>query len=143
MAYCIIYYCPHVMGVIFLAFLFATDIPAKGRFFLRALVALVIATFLAHLNRNFHLYPAYLSFPSGHMTACLGLSLSLGRLRPWTFAFTVPFLVLFGVALVAYHCHTVLDVLGAIPNVLIVYGIIDRFWSVSPVPCASEKILSA
>jgi len=132
MVYRILYYCPHVMAVIFLVFLFATDIPAKGRFFLRALVALVIATFLAHMNRIFHLYPAHLYFASGHMTFCLGVSISLGMLRPWTLALTLPFLVFFGVALVVYKCHTALDVLGAVPLVLGVYGIVHALWSMPP-----------
>lgn len=143
MAYSIIYYCPHVMAVIFLVFLFATDVPAKGRFFLRALVALLIVTFLAHVNRIFHLYPAYLYFPSGHMTFCLGVSLSLAMLRPWTIALTLPFLVLFGVALVTYRCHTVGDVLGAIPLVLGVYFIVHRFWKMpAALPPLDRAIIS-
>ena len=115
------YYYPHFIAVVFLAFLFIADVPGKGRFFLRALVALAIATFLAHVNRIFHLDPADLYFPSGHMTFCLGVSVSFAMLRPWTLAITLPFLVLLGVGLVAYHCHTVGDVLGAIPLVLGVY----------------------
>ena len=130
--YAILYYCPHVMAVIFLVFLLATKLPAKGRFFLRALVALAIVTFLAHVNRIFDLYPAYLYFPSGHMTFCLGVSISLAMLRPWTLAITLPFLIFFGVELVAYNCHTPLDVLGAVPLVLGVYGIVHAVWSMPP-----------
>jgi len=128
----LIYYCPHVMAAIFLGFLLATDIPGKGRFFLRALLALVIATFLAHVNRIFHLDPAHLYFPSGHMTFCLGVALSLGMLRPWTLAITLPFLVLFGAALIVYHCHAVVDVLAAVPLVFCVYGIVHIFWPLPP-----------
>jgi hypothetical protein len=132
MALVYIYYCPHIMAVIFLAFLFATKLPAKAQFFLRALVSLVIATFLAHVNRIFDLYPAHLYFPSGHMTFCLGVSLSLGILRPWTLAITLPFLIFFGVELVVYNCHTVWDVLGAVPLVLGVYGIVHAVWRMPP-----------
>jgi hypothetical protein len=128
--YVIIYYCPHVMAVIFLVVLFATEVSARGRFFWRALLALVIATFLAHVNRIFHLYPAHLYFPSGHMTFCLGVSISLAMLRPWTLALTFPFLIAFGVALVVYHCHTTGEVLGAIPLVLVVYGIVHAVWRI-------------
>jgi hypothetical protein len=89
-----------------------------------------IATFLAHVNRIFHLYPAHLYFPSGHMTFCLGVSISLAMLRPWTVALTSPFLIAFGVALVVYHSHATGEVLGAIPLVLIVYGIVHAVWRI-------------
>jgi len=133
MAVLLTYYYPHVMALVFLAFFFSTRVPGKGRFFLRAMVALVIAIVLAHVNRSFDLWPAYRYFPSGHMTFCLGVSLSLGMLRPWTLAITLPLLVPFGVALVALHFHNVWDVLGAVPLVLGVYGIVHSVWSLSPV----------
>jgi len=138
--YRLLYYCPHIMAVIFVVFLFATKIPAKGQFFLRASVALTIATLLAHVNRIFDLVPAYLYFPSGHMTFCLGVSLSLGMLRRWTLLITLPFLVFFGETLVAYNCHSALDVLGAVPLVLGVYGIVHALWSI---PAATRPLDSA
>ena len=49
-------------------------------------------------------------------------------LRPWTLAISLPLLVPFGIGLVWAHFHVALDVLGAIPLVLIVYGIIHTFW---------------
>jgi hypothetical protein len=36
------------------------------------------------------------------------------------------------VALVALHCHDSLDVLGAVPLVLGVYGIVHWAWNMSP-----------
>jgi hypothetical protein len=140
-AYTILYYTPHVMAVIFLVFLFCSDAPKKGRFLARATVAVALASFLAHLNRIFHYDPAYLYFPSGHMTFCFGVSLSLAMLWPWTLCLTLPSLVVFGRELVFYHCHTTSDVLGAIPLVLIVYGIIHALWKFSPVvPLDSAKV---
>ena len=132
MAVLLTYYYPHVMALAFLACFFSTHIPAKGRFFLRALTALVLAIILAHLNRSFDFWPAHPLFASGHMTFCLGVSLSLGMLRPWTLAITLPLLIPFGVALVVLHFHNVWDVLGAVPIVLGVYGIVHGLWSVSP-----------
>jgi hypothetical protein len=125
---------PEVIAVVFLAVYFSTKIPAKGLFLLRALVALVIAVALAHVNRWFYLYPPHLLFPSGHMTFCLGVSISLGMLRPWTLAITLPLLIPFGIGLVAMHFHTTLDVLGAFPLVALVYGVIHRYWRLSPEP---------
>jgi len=52
-------------------------------------------------------------------------------LRPWTLAVTLPLVVLLGVSMVALHLHTVWDILGAIPLVLVVYGIVQKSWSVS------------
>ena len=130
--YGLLYYTPHVMAVIFLVALYSTDIPARERFLARAAVALAIATFLAHVNRIFHFDPTHLYFPSGHMTFCLGISISLAMLRPWTLCLTLPFLAYFGRAIVVYHCHTTGDVLGAIPLVLVVYGIVHAVWKVSP-----------
>ncbi len=123
---------PVALMLVFLACLFSAKVPAKGRFFLRALVALVIAVVLAHVNRWFDLWPAHRLFPSGHMTFCLGVALSLGMLRPWSLAITLPLLVPFGVALVALGFHTVWDVLGAIPLVLGVYGVVHKVWRVPP-----------
>jgi hypothetical protein len=132
MAVQLTYYYPLTMALAFLACFFSTHLPAKGRFLLRALVALVLAIVLAHLNRVFDFWPAHRLFASGHMTFCLGVTLSLGMLRPWTLAITLPLLVPFGVALVALHFHNVWDVLGAIPLVLGVYGIVHGFWNVPP-----------
>jgi hypothetical protein len=141
MAVLLTYYYPLVMALVFLAGLFSTNVPAKGRFFFRALVALVIAIVLAHTNRWLDLWPAHRYFASGHMTFSLGAALSLGMLRPWTLAITLPLLVPFGMALVALHFHNVWDVLGAIPLVLGVYGIVHRFWSVSPASAPLDRAL--
>jgi hypothetical protein len=132
MAVLLTYYYPHFLALVFLAVLFSSKIPAKGRFFLRVALVLAIATVLAHVNRWFDLWPAHLYFASGHMTFSFGVALSLGLLRPWTLAITLPLLIPFGIALVVLHFHDVVDVLGAIPLVLIVYGIVDRFWTMSP-----------
>lgn len=132
MVYLFTVYYPFALALVFVASFFLVEIPAKGAFFLRALVALVIATFLAHVNRIFHIYPAHLYFPSGHTTFCLGVSVSLGMLRPWTLAVTLPLVVLLGVSMVALQLHTVWDILGAIPLVLVVYGIVQKSWRVSP-----------
>jgi membrane-associated phospholipid phosphatase len=138
------YYYPHIMAVVFLAFLFTTDIPAKGQFFLRALVPLLMALLLAHINRLFDLWPEHLYFPSGHMTFCLGVSLSFGLLRPWTLAVTLPLLLLFGIALVAFRFHSILDVVGAIPLGLIVYGIVYKCWRpISVMPPLDSRTTSA
>ena len=126
-------YYPHIMAVVFLAVFFSMKVPARWRFFLRALVALVIAIILAHLDRWFHLWPSHPLFPSGHMTFCLGVSLSLGMLLPWTLAITLPLLVPFGMGLIGEHYHSLGDVLGAIPLVLVVYGIVHGLWRISPV----------
>lgn len=119
---------PFALMLVFLACLIVMPIPAKGRFAARTLGALVIAVALAHVNRTFYLWPSHLLFPSGHMTFCLAVSVSLGLLRLWTLALTLPLLVPFGCALVWLHFHTVGDVLGAIPLVLSLYGIAFRFW---------------
>ena len=132
MAHLLTYYYPHFMAVVFLAFLLMADVPAKGRFFLRAALALLIAVILAHLNRMLDLWPAHRLFASGHMTFCLGIALSLGVLRSWTLAITLPLLVPFGAALVILHFHNVWDVLGAVPIVLVVYGIVHHFWPMAP-----------
>ena len=123
-AHLITYFYPHFMAVVFLACVFSTNIPAKGRFLAQALMALGIATILAHLNRWFDLWPAHRWFASGHMTFCFGVALSLAMLRPWSLVITIPLLAPFGVALVALHFHNVWDVLGAFPLVLAVYGIV-------------------
>jgi hypothetical protein len=125
---------PVVIALVFLAVYFPAKMPAKGLFLLREVVALLIAVALAHVNRWFHLWPAHLLFPSGHMTFCLGVTLSLARLRPWTLAVTLPLLIPFGIGLVAMHFHTVGDVLGAFPLVALVYGVIYRSWRLSPAP---------
>ncbi len=124
------YYYPHVMALAFLATLYFTDLPAKGEFFLRAMAALTIATVLAHVNRWFGIWPDYPFFPSGHMTFCLGLALSLGMLQRWTLVITLPLLIPFAKALNIYGFHTYLDIEGAIPLVLVVYGIVHWFWRI-------------
>jgi membrane-associated phospholipid phosphatase len=122
------YYYPHFLALVFLAVLWATPMSEKRRFFCRALTALLIALILAHLNRWFDLWPAHRYFASGHMTFCLGLSLSLGRIRPWTLLVTLPLLIPLGIALVMLHFHSVGDVLGAFLIVALVYGGIHRRW---------------
>jgi hypothetical protein len=124
----VVYFYPHFMAVVFLIFLLLAKFPAKGRFFLRTLISLIIATTLAHVNRWFYLWPADPFFVSGHMTFSFGVALSLGAIRRWTFAITLPLLVPFGAALVILGFHTVLDVVGAIPLVLVVYGTVDWLW---------------
>jgi len=123
---------PFALMLVFLACLFAARLPGKGRFVLRAMGALLVAVFLAHLNRWFLFWPEHRLFPSGHMTFCLGISLSIAQLWPWTLAITLPILVPFGMALVSLHYHTPGDVLGAIPLVLVVYGLARWFWPMPP-----------
>lgn len=123
---------PPAIALIFLASFFVVKVPGKAAFYLRAVVALVIAVFLAHVNRIFYLWPAHLLFPSGHTTFCLGLALSLGMLRLWTLAVTLPLVVLLGVSMVTLHFHTPFDIVGAIPLVLGVYGITHWLWRVTP-----------
>jgi len=132
MAFLLTYYCPHIMALAFLVFFLAIDVPEKGRFFWRALAAVTIATVLAHLNRWFDLWPAHPYFASGHMTFCLGVTLSVALLRPWSLVITLPVLVALGVALVELHFHRVGDVLGAIPLVLVVYAIVHGMWRIAP-----------
>ncbi len=119
------------MAVIFLIFVSATKTLNRGKILLRACVALVIAVFLAHFNRIFHVDPAHLNFPSGHMTFCLGVSISLALLQPWTLSVTLPFLLIFGIDLVHYRCHTTADVIGAIGLVVVVYGIVHVLWPIT------------
>ena len=137
------YFYPHLMALLFLGFLFVSDIPAKGRFFGRALVPLLIALVLAHVNRIFDLWPAYRYFASGHMTFSLGVALSLGMLRPWTLWITLPLLIPFGAALVILHFHRVEDVIGAIVIVLAVYGSLERVWGLSPGAIAAKPVMQA
>jgi len=119
---------PYVIALVFLGCLYDLDVPNKGAFWGRAMVALVVATFLAHVNRIFHLWPSHLLFPSGHTTFCLGLSLSLAMLRPWTLFATLPLVVVLAVSMVYMKYHTTLDIVGAVPLVLIVYGIVHGLW---------------
>ncbi len=128
----IIYY-PFVLAVVFLIALPVTHHPAKGLFFLRALLALGIAVLLAHLNRIFGFWPGHLSFFSGHMTFSLGVSLSLGMLHRWTLAVTLPLLIPLGWGLVWFHFHSVEDVVVAVPIVLVIYGLVHRLWRI-PAP---------
>lgn len=122
------YYYPHVMAAAFLATLYFTDLPAKGQFFFRAVLALTVATVLAHVNRWFNLWPGYLYFPSGHMTFCLGVAISLGMLQRWTLAVTLPLFIPFAKALNIYGFHTYWDIKGAVLLVPIVYGVVHWFW---------------
>ena len=119
---------PITITLVFLGTLFALKVPDKGAFWGRAMLSLVLATFLAHVNRIFHLWPAHLLFPSGHTTLCFGLSLSLAMLRPWTLYITLPLIVVLGISMVYKHYHTTFDILGAIPLVLEVYGAIHLAW---------------
>jgi membrane-associated phospholipid phosphatase len=119
---------PLAMVLGFLGTLFVMKIPDKGAFLARAVVALVVAVFLAHVNRIFHLYPRHLLFPSGHTTLCFGLALSFGMLRPWTLLVTLPLLVVLGISMVCLKYHTTIDILGAIPLVLVIYGIVHCTW---------------
>jgi membrane-associated phospholipid phosphatase len=121
-------YYPQAIALIFLSAILFLAVPQKGAFTARALVALVVATLLAHVNRIFHLYPAHLLFPSGHTTFCFGLALSLGMLRPWTLSFTLPAALYMAYALVELHYHQIIDVIGAFPLVIVVYGAVHYFW---------------
>lgn len=125
---------PYIIAIVFCVMLGASKGPAKIQFFLRALVAVGIAVALAHVNRWFRLDPEHLLFPSGHMTFCLGVSISLGMLAPWTLAISLPLLIPMGFGLVEQHYHTTGDVLGAFPLVAIVYGTIHWFWRVPSAP---------
>ena len=137
------YFYPHVMALLFLGFLLASDLPAKGRFFLRALVPLLIALLLAHMNRIFDLWPAHRYFASGHMTFSLGVALSLGMLRPWTLWVTLPPLIPFGAALVLLRFHDLEDIVGAIVIVLGVYGSLERAWGLSPGAIVAKATLQS
>jgi len=123
---------PLFLTMVCLIFIKSMDFIEK-RFVLRSVVALAIAVALAHVNRWLALWPEYLYFPSGHMTFCLGVSLLLGQLRRWTLAVTLPLLVPFGVALVDLRFHSELDVMGAFPLVVVVFGLVHYFWRLPPV----------
>ena len=73
---------PIVMTLAFLSTVLMVKMPDKGAFFGRAMLALVIAVFLAHVNRIFLFYPPHPQFPSGHTTLSFGLALSIAMLRP-------------------------------------------------------------
>ncbi len=135
----ITYYMPHVMAAIVLVALVFTPVPSKPRFFVREVLALAVACFIAHINREFELWPAYRYFASGHMSFCLGASLSLGLLRPFTLLITLPLLIPYGSALVLLGFHRAIDVMGAIPIVLLVYALVRRWWRIpfTPIPSPS------
>jgi hypothetical protein len=136
-----VFYYPHLLAVVFLVVYLRTRMPAKGLFLLRALTAaLVLATFLAHVNRIFGLWPAHLLFPSGHTTFCAGVSWSLAMLRPWTAVVTAPLVLLMAYELVWFHYHETIDVLGAFPLVLLIYGLIHWSWRL---PRASTRPLDS
>jgi len=139
-AYVLVCYYPQFLAVTFLVVYLRTQMPAKGMFLVRALTALVVATFLAHVNRIFGFWHAHLLFPSGHTTFCAGLSWSLAMLRPWSAVWTLPLVAAMGVALVARHDHETIDVLGAVPLVLVVYGLIHAYWKL---PRASARPLDS
>jgi len=132
-----IYY-PFAIALVFLACIYSMNIPAKGSFLARALLALVVATFLAHVNRIFYLWPAHLLFPSGHTTFCLGLAPSIAMLRPWTLFITLPLLVVLAFSMVTLRYHTTFDILGAIPLVLVIYGLVHWLWRL---PSDSGRVL--
>ncbi len=125
---------PPAILLVFLAYVLLSKIPRKGAFLARALVALVIAVFLAHVNRIFGLWPAHLLFPSGHTTFCLGVAFSLALLRPWTLLITLPLIVLLGFSMVTLHYHSTFDILGAVPLALVVYGTIHWLWPLAASP---------
>jgi len=131
-------YYPVVIALVFLIAVLLTPVPAKGRFLGRALTALFIATLLAHVNRIFGLWPAHLLFPSGHTTFCAGLSWSLAMLRPWTLFLTIPLLICLAVSLVALQLHETMDVIGAFPLVLAIYGPIHAWWRLPGDAVASQ-----
>ena len=119
---------PIMIALIFLGALLTLRIPNKGAFAARALFALVVATSLAHVNRIFHLVPEHLFFPSGHTTFCLGVALSLGMLRPWTLYFTLPAAFCMACSLFWLRYHELIDVIGAVPLVIAVYGAVHFWW---------------
>ena len=125
----LVYYVPHVATAATLVCVWRWRIPEKRRFVFRTIVAIGIAVLLAHANRLLGLVPAYLDFPSGHMTLCLCLAASLLLLRPWTLVITLPLLAAMGVALVHYHFHSTVDVLGAVPLVLMIYALAFHNWT--------------
>ncbi len=101
------------------------------------MTALVVATFLAHVNRIWHIVPSHLLFPSGHTTFCSGCAITLAMLRPWTLRYTVPCTLLMACLLVALRYHEVIDVIGAVPLVIAVYGPIHYFW---PLPGDASRL---
>jgi membrane-associated phospholipid phosphatase len=115
---------PAFMVAVYFVCMFAWPITDKGQFMTKSIIAATTAVLIAHLNRFFDLYPAHLNFPSGHMTLSLSVAVSLGIVRPGTLALTLPALVLLGIGLVATGFHPVIDVLGAVPLVLLIYGLI-------------------
>ena len=119
------------MVLAFLVCLCVTKVPRKGLFFLRAMGALIVAVLLAHVNRIFGFWPEHLLFPSGHTTFCLGLAFSIAVLRPWTLTVTLPSVAILGYCLVALHCHSTEDILGAIPLAMTVYGLVHWMWPLS------------
>ena len=121
-------YYPFAIALIFIGTLYRLDLPYKGAFTGRALLALVIATFLAHVNRIWSIVPEHLLFPSGHTTFCSGIAFSLAMLRPLTLYYTVPCTILMACLLVGLGYHEVIDIIGAIPLVIAIYGPIHYFW---------------
>jgi len=128
----LIYYTPHAMAVVFILFLALINEPFKVHQFLRASLALSLATVLAHLDRWFDLWPGHPYFASGHMTFVTGVAASLGVLRLWTIFITLPLLVPYGIFLVDLGFHCALDVVGAIPIVLLVYILVYQYWAIRP-----------
>jgi hypothetical protein len=119
-------YFPFLMVVVFFICVAMWPFPEKRLFILRAVRAATIAVLLCHLNRSSGWYPPSFYCPSGHMALSLSVAVSLGLLRPWTLAITLPILIFFGIGLVAHRFHTTLDVLAAVPLVLLVYALVFR-----------------
>ena len=57
------------------------------------------------------------------------LSLTMGMLRTWTLAIIWPSLIPFGIALNFFGFHPVVDILGAFPLVVLVYGLVYPDWT--------------
>ena len=136
----LVFYYPQTIATVFLIFLAKVKYPAKGLFFLRAMLALLVAVLLAHVNRIFQLWPADLGFFSGHTTFCLGLALSLGMLARWTLFITLPLVVCLAMGLVRYHFHTVQAVVWAVPITLVIYGLVHWLWKVPSRPLDSAPV---
>jgi membrane-associated phospholipid phosphatase len=138
------YYYPHLTALTFLAGICTTKIRDKKRFLVRVIGALLVALFLAHVNRLFHIWPRHLYFASGHMTFSLSMALALGLLRPWTLWVTLPLLVPFGFDLVILRFHKPEDVIGAVLLVVAIFGLANRYWGLERLaaPLDSAKVSS-
>jgi hypothetical protein len=88
--------------------------PGTLPFFFRSVAALLATYLLAHLNRRYHLWPAHLLFPSGHMAFFVSASVSLFLLDRRWLLLSLPLGILFGWMMVALHFHPWFDLWGAI-----------------------------